>query len=75
MVNQNESWVYCEKCGKKLMKRRENGVFIFRFGRNKDKSDVLVDIEILGSVKIKCFREEKGKECGHVNVLSFFPQA
>jgi hypothetical protein len=73
MGKQNEHWVYCEKCGKKLIKRRENGVFVFKFGRNKDKTDVLVDIEILGSIKIKCFREENGKMCGHENIINFFP--
>lgn len=63
------SWVYCEKCGKKLLKRKPNGIFIFKFGRTKDKTQSLVNIEIFGSIKITCFREE----CGHENVINFFP--
>jgi len=64
------NWIYCENCGKKLIRRKPNGVFVFKFGRTKDKKDVLVDIEMFGSIKIKCFREE----CRHENVLNFFPQ-
>ena len=68
-MNKEGSWIYCENCGKKLLQRKPNGVFVFKFGRTKDKKEVLVDIEIVGSIKIKCFREE----CRYVNTISFFP--
>ena len=72
---QGDGWIYCEECGKKLLQRKPNGTFVFKFGRTRDNNKPSVEIEMIGSIKIKCFREEKGKECGHVNVLSFFPQA
>lgn len=68
-MSEYSNWIYCENCGKKLIKRKPNGIFVFKFGRNKDKTRCLVDIEIFGSIKIKCFREE----CGYENVINFFP--
>ncbi len=62
------SWILCENCGKKLLKRKPNGIFVFRFGRDSNNGNV-VDIEIFGSVKIKCFREN----CKHENIINFFP--
>jgi len=64
----NGSWVYCEQCGKKLLRRKPNGTFVFKFGRNQFQESV-VHIEIYGSVKVKCFRED----CGHFNTINFFP--
>lgn len=62
------NFVYCEKCGKKLLQRKPNGVFVFKFGKGR-KGLPVVDLEIHGSVKIKCFRET----CQQVNVINFFP--
>jgi len=67
MVAEN-GWIYCEKCRKKLLKRKPNGIFIFRFGRDAEQENV-VDIQIFGSVKMKCFRQK----CKHENVINFFP--
>lgn len=61
-------WIYCEQCGKKLLRRRANGVFVFKFGRNSEGKDV-VNIEVMGSIRMKCFREN----CQFVNQISFFP--
>lgn len=72
MVNNNvvddKNWVLCSSCGKKLLKRKANGVFVFKFGRNSKHQDV-VYIEVLGSIRIKCFRES----CQHMNEITFFP--
>ncbi len=68
MVDNNFSWVLCEKCGKRLLKRKPNGIFIFRFGRNSNQENV-VELEIFGSLKMKCFRDK----CKYENVINFFP--
>jgi leucyl-tRNA synthetase len=60
--------IYCEKCGKKLLKRKTNGVFVFKFGRNQEQQN-MIDLEIFGSIKMKCFR----RSCEHMNVINFFP--
>lgn len=63
-----KGWVICEKCGKKLLRRKPNGVFVFKFGRNSTGEDV-VHLEMFGSIKMKCFREN----CQHVNIVTLFP--
>jgi hypothetical protein len=73
MDNQREikpkgGWVLCEKCGKKLLKRKPNGTFVLKFGRNSKQEDV-IHLEVFGSLKMKCFRES----CGHLNTINFFP--
>lgn len=62
------SFVYCEKCGKKLIERKPNGIWCFKFGKREDRKPV-VDIEIYGSVKMKCTKAS----CRHTNILNFFP--
>lgn len=62
-------FVYCEKCGKKLIERLPNGMFRFMFGKNKDSGRTPVDMFIYGSVKMKCI---KGT-CQHWNIFNFFP--
>lgn len=62
------SWISCQSCGKKLLKRKPNGTFVFRFGRSAD-GDNVVDLEVFGSIKIKCFRQN----CRHENIINFFP--
>lgn len=64
----------CEKCGKKLIERKENGVWHFVFGKMKDEDGTPigkapVEMYVYGSVKIKCLR----RECEHWNVLNHFP--
>jgi len=68
----NDGWIRCEKCGKKLLKRKENGIFSFRFGKRKRNSpahDCVVEMEVFGSIKMKCMRED----CQHENIFNFFP--
>ncbi len=60
-------FIICEKCKKKLIERKENGIFVFKFGKNG--TEALVDIEVFGSLRIKCLR----RRCRHINVLNFFP--
>lgn len=64
----NKGWFHCEKCGKRLIRRMANGVFVFKFGRNSRDEDV-VNIQIFGSVRIQCIRDR----CRHINEISFFP--
>ena len=72
MVEQSKAvfWVNCEKCGKRLLQRKANGVFVFKFGKNQ-LHEPIVNIEVLGSIKMKCFRES----CKHTNVINFFPSS
>ncbi len=62
------TWVNCEKCGKKLIQRKENGIFLFRFGKSSSQES-FVELEIFGSIRMKCFR----RSCGYTNVVNFFP--
>lgn len=62
------TFVICEKCGKKLLERLPNGLFIFKFGKRNDGQPV-VDMQVHGSIKMRCIR----KSCGHVNQLDYFP--
>lgn len=62
------SWIHCEKCGKRLIRRMANGIFVFKFGRNSQGDDV-VHIQIFGSIRIQCIRDR----CRHINEINFFP--
>lgn len=59
----------CEMCGGKLIERLPNGVWKFRFGKQPGMKTPAVDIEIYGSLRIKCWR----RYCQHVNTLTYFP--
>ena len=63
------TFIFCEKCGKKLLQRKPNGIFVFRFGRNNQSKEPTIEIEIHGSLRIRCFR----KKCGHINLINYFP--
>jgi len=65
------NFIKCEKCGKNLIERMPNGLWRFRFGnpRGVDKHPV-VDMEINGSIKMKCIRGG----CRHENILNYFPK-
>lgn len=69
MGTAKSSIIYCEKCGKKLLERKPNGIWHFKFGRKPGKTEPVVDILIYGSLKFKCTRDS----CRFVNVLNFFP--
>lgn len=59
--------IYCEKCGKKLLCRKPNGLWEFKFGNYK--GEALVDIKIHGSLQMTCLR----KSCRHINTLHCLP--
>ena len=63
------TFVKCEVCGKRLIERLPNGLFRFRFGKKNEKDGSPVDMEIHGSLRMKCLR----RSCGHINVLNYFP--
>lgn len=64
-------FLYCEKCGKKLIERRQDGMFIFKFGKNNESNRIPVEIHIYGSIKMICIRGT----CRHPNVFNYFPDA
>lgn len=71
MVERREktNFVYCEKCKKKLLERKSNGIWRFRFGKIPGKDETIVDILFYGSMIFKCTR----RSCGHLNTLNYFP--
>lgn len=66
-------WVKCEHCGKRMMQRKYNGLFYFRFGRmnvtDSDIKDPMIEMEVIGSIRIRCWH----RECRKWNVFNFFP--
>jgi hypothetical protein len=65
-----KNFVVCEKCGKRLIERRPNGLWHFCFGRDpEDSGNPPVDILIHGNLQIKCLR----RSCRHINTLNFLP--
>lgn len=76
MISEIEPKIFlvCEKCGKKMIERKTNGLFCFIFGKRKDSNGRLyefspVEILIHGSIKMRCI----SRECGHWNVFNYFP--
>lgn len=68
--NIKNPFVCCEKCGKKLIERKSNGIFHFMFGKPGEGSSVApVEMLIQGNVKIRCLR----RNCGHWQILSYLP--
>jgi hypothetical protein len=65
------AFVNCTKCGKRLIERRSDGLWIFRFGKHVEGSDDMpVEMYIFGSIRLKCLR----KTCNHWNNLATFPE-
>lgn len=81
----NDGFLMCSKCGKKLIRRRKNGLFSFAFGRWAGTDKIIVDgkeiflgptvkLEVFGSLKIQCIRRScREKHPDHWNVFNFFP--
>lgn len=64
------SFVCCEQCGKKLIERKNNGIYHFMFGKPGEGNIVApVEMFIQGNIKIKCLR----RSCGHWQILSYLP--
>lgn len=65
------TFVLCEKCKKRLIERKQNGLWYFCFGKAESGGEKIpVEMYIHGSIKLKCLR----RNCGHWNVLNYFPQ-
>jgi hypothetical protein len=68
--NIKNEFIVCERCGKKLIERKFNGIFHFIFGKPGEGNVVApVEMFIQGNIKIKCLR----RSCGHWQVLSYLP--
>ena len=82
----DKGFLLCSKCGKKILRRKPNGLFAFAFGRWNREEKVTVDgketslgaivqIELFGSIRIKCFRWLcRLKHPNHWNEFTFFPK-
>lgn len=71
---EDQSFIFCERCGKKLIAREPNGLFHFVFGKRKKEDGSLgefspVEILVHGSLKMRCL----ARGCGHWNILNYFP--
>jgi hypothetical protein len=64
-------FVNCEKCGKKLIERRPNGILHFIFGKPSDSNNEHIPVEMFlqGNVKMKCLR----RGCNHWQVINYLP--
>jgi hypothetical protein len=63
----------CSICGKKLIGRKPNGLFVFVFAGQIPPP--LVHLEIFGSIKMKCIRRScRRSNPDHWNVFNFFPE-
>lgn len=63
-------FVFCEKCGKRLIERLPNGLWKFLFGKKPNEAGKPpVEMYIMGSIRIKCLR----RRCGHYNTLHYLP--
>lgn len=67
-MKMQSEFVVCVKCGKRLISKRQDGLWYFCFGKSMD-GNTPVEMYIFGSIRIKCIR----KSCGHWNDLSHFP--
>jgi len=64
-MNENRTFITCEKCGKKLIERKQNGLWYFLFGKRFDKDGIEgpppVELYVQGSLRMRCLR----RTCGH----------
>lgn len=73
MSTKKITFITCEKCGKRLIERMNNGLWHFIFGKPAKDTEGYVPVEmyIQGNIKIKCLR----RTCGHWQTLNYFPPA
>lgn len=64
-------FIRCEKCNKKLIERLPNGLWRFKFGRRNGSDQSVIDMEIHGSIAMRCLK----RTCRHVNILNYFPSS
>lgn len=66
------NFVNCEKCGKRLIEKKKDGLWYFCFGKSVvSEGEIPVEIYMYGVIKIKCLR----KSCHEWNTLSHFPDS
>lgn len=75
-----ETFVKCELCNKNLIKRKENGIWVFAYGSSVveegKRAPSPVVIEIHGSLRMRCLDKRCRKEHpNHWNVLNYFPMS
>ncbi len=68
-MDEDRKFLCCEKCGKRLIERLSNGMFVFKFGKSKGTRRTPVELFIYGSIKMTCIRGT----CNHINVFNYFP--
>lgn len=61
-------FVSCEECGKRLIERRADGMWVFAFGKTSKPNVAAVEMYIYGCIKLRCIR----KSCRHWNLLNHF---
>jgi hypothetical protein len=64
------TFVVCELCGKRLIERLPDGLLRFHFGKDPVTDSSPVEMQIYGTVKMKCIR----KSCNHWNVFNGFTE-
>lgn len=69
---------YCEKCGRPLIERLSNGMWVFVYGERPKEGDTRetapVIIMVQGSIKMRCFRKKcRLEHPDHWNILHYFP--
>jgi hypothetical protein len=64
-----DTFVNCEKCGKRLIMKKADGVWYFCFGKSDEKLISPVELYVCGAIKIKCTR----KNCNHWNEPPVLP--
>jgi len=65
------AFISCPDCGKRLIERKNNGLWHFIFGKPGGNGNTFIPVEmfIQGNLKIKCLR----RSCGKWLVLNYFP--
>jgi len=64
-------WLYCERCGKRLLRRLPNGLFEFEYGRARNNPQALarVRIRIYGDIQMHCLNVN----CNCVSEFNMLP--
>ena len=70
-----KTFLQCSRCNKRLIERLQNGLFRFIFGggqtRDGDVDQLLVAMQIHGSIKMRCTR----RTCREINIFQYFPHS
>ena len=70
-----KTFLHCSRCNKRLLERLQNGLFKFIFGggttRDGEDYPPPVDMQVHGSIKMKCTR----RTCNQENIFNYFPHS